>query len=75
MREHETLPKDAAKVAHFCSMCGPKFCSMKIIQEVRDFAAQQEQDLKQEQEKQQQAGMQDMADKFKSEGSELYHAI
>lgn len=73
----ETLPKDAAKVAHFCSMCGPKFCSMKITQEVRDFAAQQEQDLKQQQEQaqEQQAGMQDMADKFKSEGSELYHAI
>lgn len=34
----ETLPSDAAKVAHFCSMCGPKFCSMKISQEVRDFA-------------------------------------
>ncbi|HIV69589.1 MAG TPA: phosphomethylpyrimidine synthase ThiC [Candidatus Aquabacterium excrementipullorum] len=38
----ETLPKDAAKVAHFCSMCGPKFCSMKITQEVREFAAAQE---------------------------------
>jgi phosphomethylpyrimidine synthase len=37
----ETLPKDAAKVAHFCSMCGPKFCSMKITREVRDYAAQQ----------------------------------
>jgi phosphomethylpyrimidine synthase len=37
----ETLPKDSAKVAHFCSMCGPKFCSMKITQEVRDFAAKQ----------------------------------
>ena len=36
----ETLPKDASKVAHFCSMCGPKFCSMKITQEVRDYAAQ-----------------------------------
>ena len=35
----ETLPKDSAKVAHFCSMCGPHFCSMKITQEVRDFAA------------------------------------
>ncbi|MGY0584011.1 MAG: phosphomethylpyrimidine synthase ThiC, partial [Paraglaciecola chathamensis] len=35
----ETLPKDAAKVAHFCSMCGPKFCSMKISQEVRDYSA------------------------------------
>jgi phosphomethylpyrimidine synthase len=34
----ETLPKENAKVAHFCSMCGPKFCSMKISQEVRDFA-------------------------------------
>ena len=34
----ETLPKDSAKVAHFCSMCGPKFCSMKITQEVRDYA-------------------------------------
>jgi len=37
----ETLPKDASKVAHFCSMCGPKFCSMKITQEVREFAAAQ----------------------------------
>ena len=37
----ETLPKDSAKVAHFCSMCGPKFCSMRITQEVRDFAARQ----------------------------------
>jgi len=35
----ETLPKDAHKVAHFCSMCGPKFCSMKITQDVRDYAA------------------------------------
>ena len=34
----ETLPKDSAKVAHFCSMCGPKFCSMKISQDVRDYA-------------------------------------
>ncbi|HJV06111.1 MAG TPA: phosphomethylpyrimidine synthase ThiC [Chromobacteriaceae bacterium] len=37
----ETLPKDSAKVAHFCSMCGPHFCSMKITQDVREFAAQQ----------------------------------
>ena len=37
----ETLPKESAKVAHFCSMCGPHFCSMKITQDVRDFAAQQ----------------------------------
>ncbi len=38
----ETLPKDAAKVAHFCSMCGPKFCSMKISQEVREYSAAQD---------------------------------
>ena len=37
----ETLPKEAHKVAHFCSMCGPKFCSMKITQDVRDYAASQ----------------------------------
>jgi phosphomethylpyrimidine synthase len=37
----ETLPKDSAKVAHFCSMCGPHFCSMKITQDVREFAEQQ----------------------------------
>jgi len=38
-----TLPAEGAKTAHFCSMCGPKFCSMKITQEVRDFAAKQDQ--------------------------------
>ena len=37
----ETLPAEGAKVAHFCSMCGPKFCSMKITQDVRDYAAMQ----------------------------------
>ena len=36
----ETLPKDAHKIAHFCSMCGPHFCSMKITQDVRDYAAE-----------------------------------
>src|ERR1700744_2047299 len=55
----ETLPAAAAKVAHFCSMCGPKFCSMKISQDVRDFAAA-------EQEKKQ--GMAEMAEKFKESG-------
>ena len=35
----ETLPADGAKVAHFCSMCGPKFCSMELTQQVRDYAA------------------------------------
>ena len=44
----ETLPKDSAKVAHFCSMCGPKFCSMKISQEVRDYAKNEEDKLSEE---------------------------
>ncbi|ABM31427.1 phosphomethylpyrimidine synthase ThiC [Paracidovorax citrulli] len=56
----ETLPKDSAKVAHFCSMCGPKFCSMKITQEVREFAAQ---------------GMQEKAREFRGTGGELYVPI
>lgn len=58
----ETLPKDSAKVAHFCSMCGPKFCSMKITQEVRDYAAAQQ-------------GMADKSAEFKAQGSELYIPI
>jgi phosphomethylpyrimidine synthase len=53
----ETLPKDSAKVAHFCSMCGPHFCSMKITQEVRDYAAQ---------------GMQEKAVEFVKKGAQLY---
>lgn len=61
----ETLPKDSAKVAHFCSMCGPKFCSMKISQEVRDYAADQEA----------QKGMEEMSEKFKETGSALYHEV
>lgn len=58
----ETLPKDSAKVAHFCSMCGPKFCSMKITQETREFAQNIE------------AGMQQKSAEFKQLGSELYVA-
>ncbi|MCP3907607.1 MAG: phosphomethylpyrimidine synthase ThiC [Oceanicoccus sp.] len=65
----ETLPKESAKVAHFCSMCGPKFCSMKITQEVRDYAAQQEA------EKEAAEGMNEMSEKFRSEGSELYKEV
>ena len=64
----ETLPKDAAKVAHFCSMCGPKFCSMKISQEVRDYA-----DAKEKTEAEQ--GMAEMSEKFKETGSEIYHEV
>jgi phosphomethylpyrimidine synthase len=61
----ETLPKDSAKVAHFCSMCGPKFCSMKISQEVRDYAAEQDAE----------SGMTEMSEKFKNTGSEIYHEV
>ncbi len=61
----ETLPAEGAKLAHFCSMCGPKFCSMKISQDVRDFAAKQEQEQVEE-------GMAEMAEQFRKSGSELY---
>lgn len=53
----ETLPADGAKVAHFCSMCGPKFCSMKITQEIRESAAN---------------GMFEKSEEFKQKGSEIY---
>ncbi|AJZ90800.1 phosphomethylpyrimidine synthase ThiC [Cedecea neteri] len=58
----ETLPQESGKVAHFCSMCGPKFCSMKITQEVRDYAAKQAID----------AGMEDMSQHFRDRGGEIY---
>jgi phosphomethylpyrimidine synthase len=60
----ETLPKDSAKVAHFCSMCGPKFCSMKISQDVRDYAK-----------KEQEEAMQKKAQEFKDQGSKIYNEI
>jgi phosphomethylpyrimidine synthase len=59
----ETLPKEAHKVAHFCSMCGPKFCSMKITQDVRDYAATLN-------DKEQ--GMAQMSEKFRQLGSDVY---
>jgi len=59
----ETLPKEAHKVAHFCSMCGPKFCSMKITQDVRDYAAGLNE---------KQAGMDQMSEKFKAMGEQVY---
>ena len=76
----ETLPKDAHKVAHFCSMCGPKFCSMKITQDVRDYAAQQnartgEALVELAEETTQvdpQAGMDEMSAKFRELGSQVY---
>ncbi|QNO29608.1 phosphomethylpyrimidine synthase ThiC [Sphingopyxis sp. OPL5] len=69
----QTLPAEGAKTAHFCSMCGPKFCSMKISQEVREFAAKQNQPAEnflaaEEAEK----GMAEMSELFKETGSELY---
>ncbi|MFM9500525.1 phosphomethylpyrimidine synthase ThiC, partial [Streptomyces galilaeus] len=60
----ETLPKEAHKTAHFCSMCGPKFCSMKITQEVRDFAAGMSPN-------EIQAGLDEMAQKFKDLGGQV----
>jgi phosphomethylpyrimidine synthase len=64
----ETLPKDSAKVAHFCSMCGPHFCSMKITQEVRDYAAAQGIDETQALEQ----GMQAQSQAFRRAGGEVY---
>ncbi|MBI4309522.1 MAG: phosphomethylpyrimidine synthase ThiC [Candidatus Omnitrophica bacterium] len=54
----ETLPAEGAKMAHFCSMCGPNFCSMKITQDVRDYAVEQ--------------GLQDKAKEFRAKGGEIY---
>ncbi|MGB1313747.1 phosphomethylpyrimidine synthase ThiC [Bizionia paragorgiae] len=64
----ETLPADGAKIAHFCSMCGPKFCSMKISQEVRDFAAVNE--IKDDEVFAK--GMEEKSKEFKDKGSEVY---
>jgi phosphomethylpyrimidine synthase len=68
----ETLPKDSAKVAHFCSMCGPKFCSMKITQEVREYASQN--GLTDEQ-KAIEAGFKEQSSRFKDEGSVIYKQV
>ena len=68
----ETLPKDSAKVAHFCSMCGPHFCSMKITQDVRDYAAKQGiETIPIAIEK----GMQEKAQEFKKTGAEIYQKV
>ncbi len=65
----ETLPQHAAKQAHFCSMCGPHFCSMKISQDVRDFAASHHVSDQQALEE----GMKEKAIEFVKQGSEIYH--
>ena len=68
----ETLPKQSGKVAHFCSMCGPKFCSMKISQEVRDYAAKQESGNV---DAAIQSGMEAMAAEYNEQGRKLYHKV
>ncbi|MBL4693375.1 MAG: phosphomethylpyrimidine synthase, partial [Magnetovibrio sp.] len=61
MQYHDqTLPAEGAKTAHFCSMCGPKFCSMKISHEIKDVAAK---------------GMNEMSEKFREQGGKIYHKI
>ena len=64
----ETLPKEAHKVAHFCSMCGPKFCSMKITQDIRDYAAEHGLDTPEAIE----AGLAEKSSEFVERGSEIY---
>ena len=74
----ETLPKESAKVAHFCSMCGPKFCSMKITQDVRDYAASQGYDVKGANTVRMIDIESEMAEKsreFRDTGSTIYHRV
>lgn len=66
----ETLPKDSMKVAHFCSMCGPHFCSMKITQDVRAYAKEKGLNAQSALN----SGMQEKAIEFRRKGAELYHA-
>ena len=72
----ETMPKEAHKLAHFCSMCGPKFCSMEITQQVRDYAAKlAEKETLSSSEAVEQArkqGMEEMSEKFLAAGAEVY---
>ncbi|WP_373053603.1 phosphomethylpyrimidine synthase ThiC [Thioalkalivibrio sp.] len=67
----QTLPREAHKVAHFCSMCGPNFCSMKITQDVRDYAAQQGLSEQEALEK----GMQEKAAEFVQKGARIYREL
>jgi phosphomethylpyrimidine synthase len=64
----ETLPQDGAKTAHFCSMCGPTFCSMKISEEVREYAAKEGLTSEEAIEK----GMEEKSKEFAKKGSEIY---
>jgi phosphomethylpyrimidine synthase len=67
----ETLPAQGAKVAHFCSMCGPHFCSMKITQDVREYAAQ----LGMDEQAALAAGMKEKAEEFKKSGAQIYQEV
>ena len=67
----ETLPAQGAKVAHFCSMCGPHFCSMKITQDVRDYAAQ----VGVSEQAAIEAGMREKAEEFKQSGGKIYQEV
>ncbi|MGB3621411.1 phosphomethylpyrimidine synthase ThiC [Ketobacter sp. MCCC 1A13808] len=70
----ETMPKEAHKVAHFCSMCGPKFCSMKITQDVREYSAGLEASAAAEAQQAEQ-GMLEKSREFKSQGAEIYKKV
>jgi phosphomethylpyrimidine synthase len=74
----QTLPKEAHKTAHFCSMCGPKFCSMKITQDVRDYAGglsdNEKKALEQMSEEERRRGMEKMSEKYAEVGGKLYVA-
>ncbi|MDN5511489.1 phosphomethylpyrimidine synthase ThiC [Acinetobacter sp.] len=72
----ETMPKEAHKSAHFCSMCGPKFCSMKITQNVRDYAKNQSNvEQIQEQDTEIEAGLNAMKTSYHEHGQKLYHKL
>jgi phosphomethylpyrimidine synthase len=69
------LPAEGAKTAHFCSMCGPKFCSMKITQEVREFARLNPMPSSENPDRgeaEAEAGMAEMSERFHEEGGEIY---
>jgi len=81
------LPQESGKIAHFCSMCGPKFCSMKISQDVRDYAADLEkkgesieiklldETITLSSEISAEQGMAEKSAQFKAAGSEIYHQL
>ncbi len=72
----ETMPKEAHKSAHFCSMCGPKFCSMKITQNVRDYAQnQQNATLNKIQQEEVETGLDSMKKQFHASGQNLYQKV